>query len=1109
MKSDDKSNDTGVVPDLPPKVLVLGGGVAGLTAAHELAERGYLVTVVEHAQDPRPQHRLPVLTDGGRGIRRAQRRRRRRQPGRSGPQTHAHQEKLPALGGMARTQWGWLPPRPRGDKFRPLLEVPDEPDGWWVEIDERKTSDRTWLHDLGTSKSAPGLGRHLDAYAAWGLERALHRNRWYGVRRHFFLRAVGHEHEGHVTSKPLREVLRLITPGGSLRHEGHKQDTNTVFGILHDIRDQGLEASVAVGSRPEFFVEGSISKLEWHALEQELRSAEPDPPFLSHVAKDLLNQGQWDATKCGQIASTRGHAAEALLLEAKDSPPDQGDATVSELIELLRTAYGSNDCRDEVQGTLCELIGYSRACRAVERLIELHAAEDNPIKKRLPSGEVERREKRKGIWAEPISTGLTHAGGLRVRPMGQLVPGEHGYRFFPAFYRNLLDMLGRIRIYEQAPLTDDQEAATAVALDYRSGTQLASFPLPFPTRVPSGRTVRDNLVSVESTSFAFPGSGRALLSRRRPGSVKEALENLGILLDGLGWRASEVALFQLKILEYATTCTARRADLEKSSWADFLCQTGRADDDRRHRTFSDEFLEQLTRWPRALIGLDAQEGDARTFGSVLLHLVLDTLRDDGLVDGTLNGPTSEAWFDPWVEDLARGLNVAFVRDTVLSINWDENDSCIHVSTQRLTNTPNEWQPYSRSRTFRKGRTQDDEQNAPELEKLKVGPACEGLVFDYLVIALSPGALAGVLQQDHGPFADLRASVRHATRDLGETDATHGGRVPENNKVLREANPDGPLRNFSGIQLFFPNETRVDPGHVYYPKAKWGLSSISQIQFRTARPEYGGFGGSLSVVLGQMHEGDDDLWGHSTEEIGQAVWGEIKVTMPDRTSESLDPAWIWLDSELHRKTDGHSSDIDFNASPYYVNLKGEWSTRPGAPEWNAPDPTYPMLGGVAVHCGQLSPTHTRLGTMEASCESARHAVNAVLRAQSKVPPREEYRENSRTSDRPCRTWNPEEHEFRDLDWMKQLDERLHARDVPHAFQALRLYDLLPMWFPEDVPSVAEQDRRDTLISALVDLSTRHGDVTGTLQDLQGRAAEFGVDKDLVARLFAPLRDYFNR
>lgn len=1126
-------NDDGVLLEgsMSPSVLVLGAGVAGLTAAHELAERGFKVTVVEHAADPRPSYRLPALSDDDDPGRR--RRRRRKNP--DGTPEASESAPLPAVGGMARTQWAWLPPRPRVDVFQPLLRVPDQPDGWRIPIDVTGDEPRGWLKALGTGDLAPGLGRHLDGFASWNLKRTLRKNRWFGVRRHFLLRGIGREYAKVEQGSSVAVALELMAPKGSLRKDDQAAGPKTVSEVLDEIRDQGLAAANVVGSRPELLVEGAVSRKEWAAFKLVLSGCEDGEESALHlVAGELLEHGAWDAEKCGRVAQWRGGQARRGLSRVSKNPPGVGADAVAELVTQLKAGYAEQP--KKLRRALCRTLGYSRACRAAERLVSLGASEGDPVEKVITAAEKDLRAARDGIWVEPVSGGLTDDGGIVVRPMGQLVPGEHGYRFFPAFYRNLLDMLGRIRIYDQAPLSDEQEAANKNVLRIREGTSLGRLRIPFPTRVPSGRTVRENLVSVRSTSFAFPDRRTAKLNRLRPTSIKEVLENLGILLDGLGWKMGEVALFQLKVLEYATTCTARRVELEEVSWSEFLCQTGRAGDGIDDIGFSDAFLEQLERWPRALIGLDAREGDARTFGSILLQLVFDTLRDEGFVDGTLNGPTSEAWFDPWVEDLARGLNVEFVRDTVSGICWDEPSGKITVKTEGICR--GNWKPYWRAGIIQRSQTQDPDEVVEAPTALQIGEAEKGLSYDYLVLALSPGALRGLLPEGK-PFEALVSAVAKSTRDLKKSagDLEQSTRdlesstsdlvpspkeirrnlnstTPSKNHVLGAVNPAGPLRNFSGIQLFFSNETRLDPGHVYYPETRWGLSSISQIQFRTARPEYGGFGGSLSIVLGQMHEGATALWPDSTRHIAEKIWGEVEPTIDGRDSSSFNPAWIWLDAELHRA--GPDSAIEYNASPYFVNLKGEWSQRPGIETWKQGGHRYPVIRDRVVVCGQLSPTHTRLGTMEASCESARHAVNALLRTHA-IPPIEkplswDAREwqATRASSRPCQVWNPEDFEVRDLDWMKQLDERLHQRDVPHPFQALRIYDLVSLWFPKSDDSRDHDDvKRKQLVDGLADLASRRSDVASTLAELEKTARSFGTGDALVAKLFAPLRDYFSR
>jgi uncharacterized protein with NAD-binding domain and iron-sulfur cluster len=72
---------------LPKRVVVIGAGIAGLTAAHELAERGYEVEVIEKTCDPYLPHNT-------------------------------------LIGGMARTSWARVPPPPTTAPSLSLGETP-------------------------------------------------------------------------------------------------------------------------------------------------------------------------------------------------------------------------------------------------------------------------------------------------------------------------------------------------------------------------------------------------------------------------------------------------------------------------------------------------------------------------------------------------------------------------------------------------------------------------------------------------------------------------------------------------------------------------------------------------------------------------------------------------------------------------------------------------------------------------------------------------------------------------------------------------------------------------------------------------------------------------
>ena len=76
------------------------------------------------------------------------------------------------------------------------------------------------------------------------------------------------------------------------------------------------------------------------------------------------------------------------------------------------------------------------------------------------------------------------------------------------------------------------------------------------------------------------------------------------------------------------------------------------------------------------------------------------------------------------------------------------------------------------------------------------------------------------------------------------------------------------------------------------------------------------------------------------------------------------------------------------------------------------------------------THTRLTTMEAANESARHAVNAILREAERVEP-------TGRAGNLCTIWPLYEREIEDLRLLRDLDARLMERGLPHCLDILGL------------------------------------------------------------------------
>ncbi len=204
------------------------------------------------------------------------------------------------------------------------------------------------------------------------------------------------------------------------------------------------------------------------------------------------------------------------------------------------------------------------------------------------------------------------------------LPGEHGFRFFPGFYKNCTDTMARIP--------------------------------------DGGGTVLGNLVDASQELFVLP-SGQAWLL---PDFDAEGLEQgIRSVITAIGLAASvpanEIAHLVRKMLVFQTSCDARRVEQwDNVSWWDFVSA------DRFSTTYQRVFGNGLT---KTLVAAKGTRASARTIGLMGLAFIYSVLSQDNpliagqsgysAADRLLDAPTNAAWIDPWVAHL-RGLGVQFV-----------------------------------------------------------------------------------------------------------------------------------------------------------------------------------------------------------------------------------------------------------------------------------------------------------------------------------------------------------------------------------------------------------------------------------------------------------------
>lgn len=208
------------------------------------------------------------------------------------------------------------------------------------------------------------------------------------------------------------------------------------------------------------------------------------------------------------------------------------------------------------------------------------------------------------------------------------LPGEHGFRFFPNFYKHITNTLGRI--------------------PYGKGTCL------------------DNLVDTTQILVALYDEAGIELPSRFPENAAELATALKTFLYAISPRNqipfADIEHFSGAVWRIITSCKERRfEEYEKIGWWDFIGA------EERSEAYQKFLAIGIT---RSLVAAKARTASTKTIGDIFVQLLFGILTSGVASDRLLNGPTNVVWIQPWLEYLrSKGVDYHF-ESTIKGIACD-------------------------------------------------------------------------------------------------------------------------------------------------------------------------------------------------------------------------------------------------------------------------------------------------------------------------------------------------------------------------------------------------------------------------------------------------------
>jgi hypothetical protein len=417
--------------------------------------------------------------------------------------------------------------------------------------------------------------------------------------------------------------------------------------------------------------------------------------------------------------------------------------------------------------------------------------------------------------------------------------------------------------------------------------------------------------------------------------------------------------------------------------------------------------------PQALVALNAEQADARTQGIILIQLLQDQFVKGDNTDRLLNNPTSEAWLWPWEDHLRR-----------LGVRFHFGHRLERLALERDETTPEGWRAVAL-------RLRDG--FGEELE----------VPVERAVLALP---------------------VRAAHAALTQTQAAHPGWTPKGDVARILGFPlDTSLGHIGGVQYFLTHDASILPGHLFFPRAPWGLSVVSQAQFwreprRQELAKHHDIRGVYSAIMADWDTKtssakrpdprkpweQSEVHGRSARDVAQEgrndrfareVWRQLQHALEGKPPAPYRD--VMERGQLPTPRYFYMEPLEAMDGAYLLNRVKDWKHRPG---WDgvakcdeAGVKGYGVQLGAVVFAGNHMKTTTRLSTMESANESARHAINALLRADG-------------FEGELCELWPLEDWEVSSAEFLKGMDEELYRKGGPSLIEALGVFEALQGAFP---------------------------------------------------------------